>query len=143
MEFFPKKIVDVGAAIIVREKTVFIARRAPGRHLAGKWEFPGGKREAGESYGQCLRRELMEELGIRATIGDFVTESLYAYEATTIRLAAYEVKRWQGSFQLRVHDDFLFTAIDSLAGFELAPADLAIAACLVKRYDLSQGSELK
>ncbi|MEI8013877.1 MAG: 8-oxo-dGTP diphosphatase MutT [Nitrospira sp.] len=59
------KVVEVAAGLIHREGRYLIARRNPGVHLAGFWEFPGGKCEAGETLEECLRRELFEELGIR------------------------------------------------------------------------------
>ena len=59
------KIVEVAAGLVYREGRYLIARRNPGVHLAGFWEFPGGKCEPGETLEACLRRELFEELGIR------------------------------------------------------------------------------
>jgi 8-oxo-dGTP diphosphatase len=60
-----KKVVEVAAGLIHEQGRYLIARRKPGVHLAGYWEFPGGKREEGESFEECLRRELFEELSIR------------------------------------------------------------------------------
>jgi 8-oxo-dGTP diphosphatase len=62
------KLVEVAAGLIYREGRYLIARRSPGVHLAGFWEFPGGKREPGETLEACLRRELFEELGIRIDV---------------------------------------------------------------------------
>ena len=59
----------VTAGILEENGCVLIARRRPGTHMGGKWEFPGGKIEAGESPEQSLARELQEELGVRARIG--------------------------------------------------------------------------
>jgi mutator protein MutT len=59
------QVIEVAAGLIHRDGCYLIARRKPGAHLAGFWEFPGGKREAGESLTECLQRELLEELGIR------------------------------------------------------------------------------
>lgn len=73
------KIVDVTAAVIVKESAVFAAKRSPGKHLAGHWEFPGGKIEPGETPEQCLKRELKEELTIESEIGEFVAESIFDY----------------------------------------------------------------
>jgi 8-oxo-dGTP diphosphatase len=61
-------MVRVTAAVIEREGQVLIARRGEGRALAGKWEFPGGKIEPGETPEQCLVREVREEFGIEAEI---------------------------------------------------------------------------
>lgn len=58
-------VIEVAAGLIHREGRYLIARRKAGVHLAGYWEFPGGKREAGESLEECLQRELFEELNVR------------------------------------------------------------------------------
>ncbi len=57
-------IIEVAAGLIQRDGRYLIARRKAGVHLAGYWEFPGGKREHGESLEECLRRELREELNV-------------------------------------------------------------------------------
>ena len=62
------KVVKVAAGLICHEGRYLIARRNPGVHLAGFWEFPGGKCESGETLEACLRRELFEELGIRIDV---------------------------------------------------------------------------
>ena len=62
------KIVEVAAGLIRHKGRYLIARRKPGVHLAGFWEFPGGKREPGESLEECLQRELFEELSVRIEI---------------------------------------------------------------------------
>ncbi|MEQ1681781.1 MAG: 8-oxo-dGTP diphosphatase MutT [Nitrospira sp.] len=59
------QVVEVAAGLIHREGRYLITRRKPGVHLAGFWEFPGGKREMGESLTECLQRELFEELSVR------------------------------------------------------------------------------
>lgn len=62
------KVIEVAAGLIHRDGRYLIARRKPGGHLAGFWEFPGGKREPGESLTDCLQRELFEELSIRVDL---------------------------------------------------------------------------
>ncbi|HJT22671.1 MAG TPA: 8-oxo-dGTP diphosphatase MutT [Nitrospira sp.] len=62
------KVVEVAAGLICREGRYLIAKRKPGVHLAGLWEFPGGKREADETLEECLRRELFEELSIQVDV---------------------------------------------------------------------------
>ena len=61
------RVIEVAAGLIKRDRRYLIARRKAGVHLAGFWEFPGGKREVGESLADCLQRELLEELTIRTT----------------------------------------------------------------------------
>jgi 8-oxo-dGTP diphosphatase len=59
------QVIEVAVGLIHRDGRYLIARRKPGVHLAGFWEFPGGKREIGESLMECLQRELFEELSVR------------------------------------------------------------------------------
>jgi len=92
MDIKTKKQIDVTAAIIVKDHKAFAARRKQGTHLAGYWEFPGGKLEQGEAPEQCLARELQEEFKITTRIGDFVAESIYDYGSKIVRLLAYQVE---------------------------------------------------
>jgi 8-oxo-dGTP diphosphatase len=70
----------VTAAVIERGGRLLVARRPEGSHLAGCWEFPGGKCELGEMAARCLERELLEELGARAVVGEEIFRTTYAYE---------------------------------------------------------------
>jgi mutator protein MutT len=79
-------VIVVLAAIIEREGRVLLTRRAAGTHLGGLWEFPGGKCEPGETHDACLRREIEEELGADATIGEEVLVTEHAYPERTVRL---------------------------------------------------------
>ena len=74
------------AAVIERDGRFLVTRRLEGTHLAGLWEFPGGKCEPGETHEACLARELMEELGVVATIGDEILVTEHAYPERTVRL---------------------------------------------------------
>ena len=78
--------VIVVAAVIERDGTFLVARRLTGTHLAGLWEFPGGKCEPGETHEACLTRELMEELGVASTIGPEIVVTDHAYVERTVRL---------------------------------------------------------
>lgn len=123
---------DVTAAVIVRGNQVFLARRAPGENFAGGWEFPGGKVEDGESPEQCLRRELLEELGVKAEVRHLIGESIYHYGRGAIRLLAYRVDLITEEVQLRVHDDCRWVEITDLLSCDLLPADVPIAQKLME-----------
>ena len=79
----------VTAGILIRKGRVLVARRAPGEKQAGKWEFPGGKVEDGESDAQCLELELYEELGIVGKAQEHFCDSYYPYPNGEILLRCY------------------------------------------------------
>jgi 8-oxo-dGTP diphosphatase len=76
----------VTAAVIERAGGYLVTRRQRGVHLEGYWEFPGGKCEAGESLAECLRRELMEELGVDAEVGDELLAVTHDYPERRVEL---------------------------------------------------------
>ena len=79
-------LVVVVAAVIERDGRLLVSRRLKGTHLAGLWEFPGGKCEQGEPHQTCLERELAEELGVTSTVGDELLVTTHAYPERTVRL---------------------------------------------------------
>lgn len=118
---------DVTAAIILKDNKVLIAQRAPDERMAGKWEFPGGKIEPGETPRQCLIREISEELDVSVEVLDFFGESIYRYEHAEIRLLAYFCRWVSGDFSLRVHSRLEWVGRDKLSAFDFAPADIPLA----------------
>jgi 8-oxo-dGTP diphosphatase len=117
----------VTAAIIWDGEKVLIARRGPTSKLAGLWEFPGGKVEAGETPEECLKRELFEELSVDAEIGGHVCFSDYTYEHGSFRIMAFEARIMAGQLKPVAHDQLLFVLPNQLLSFELLPADIPIA----------------
>jgi mutator protein MutT len=83
------KAIDVAAGLVFREGKLLITQRHPEAHLGGLWEFPGGKREGGETFEQCLARELREELGIEILVGELVESLTHAYPEKTVNLRFY------------------------------------------------------
>jgi len=78
--------VEVAAAVIERDGRYLITRRLEGTHLAGLWEFPGGKLLPGEKPEDALRRELKEELGVEAAVGEVMETLDWAYPEKSVRL---------------------------------------------------------
>jgi mutator protein MutT len=76
----------VSAAVIERGGTFLVTRRQKGVHLAGYWEFPGGKCEPAETLGACLARELREELGAEAIVGDELLQTMHEYADHRVEL---------------------------------------------------------
>jgi mutator protein MutT len=80
---------EVVAAVIERDGHFLVTLRPDGTHLAGHWEFPGGKRDAHESHGEALRRELHEELDVVALVGERVFHITHTYPERTVELHFY------------------------------------------------------
>jgi 8-oxo-dGTP diphosphatase len=97
-----ERSVRVTAAIVRQAGKILLARRPAGAHLAGCWEFPGGKIEEGETPEQCLARELQEEFAVQADVGQFVASSHFQYDSMKIELLAYEAGFPSGAIARRL-----------------------------------------
>jgi 8-oxo-dGTP diphosphatase len=114
----------VVAALILREEKVLICQRRPDQPMALKWEFPGGKMEAGESAEEALRRELNEELGIHADIGDRVAHTRHTYRSgTAIDLQFFTVHQFQGEMTNRIFNDLRWCPLAELPRYDFLAAD--------------------
>jgi 8-oxo-dGTP diphosphatase len=122
----------VTAAVIERNGRILIARRKKGDRMEGKWEFPGGKLEGNESPEECLCRELHEEFGIEAEIGDFLLSSPYEYSHLKIELLAFRATYISGDFNLNDHDEIRWVLPSELGRYNLAGADVPVADILMK-----------
>lgn len=131
------KIIDVVAAIIEKNGKILLAQRDADSDQAGLWEFPGGKVEAGESQPQALTRELDEELGIVASVGNYVASNTWQQTERVIRLHAWRVEAFSGELQNRCHADFVWITPEQAFDYPLAPAD----APLLMAYIASLTSE--
>ena len=106
-------------------------RRAPTEPLAGEWEYPGGKFETGEDGPACLHRELAEELGIDAKIGNLITVvKMHLNSGKELELYAYEILEYSGEITLNVHDKMEWVALCNLPYHPQLPADLMISKIL-------------
>ncbi len=85
------RTITVSAAVVERDDAFLLTRRAADAHLAGRWEFPGGKREPGETGEQALAREIREELGCEADIGALLLTTEHAYPEVHVRLEFFAV----------------------------------------------------
>ncbi|HOX59824.1 MAG TPA: 8-oxo-dGTP diphosphatase MutT [Candidatus Paceibacterota bacterium] len=86
-------VIDVAAALVFRGGKLLITQRHAEAHLGGLWEFPGGKREAEETFEDCLMRELREELGIEVAVEELVESITHAYPDKTVHLRFFRC-RW-------------------------------------------------
>jgi mutator protein MutT len=90
------KIIEVSAGLIFRAGKLLITQRHADTHLGGLWEFPGGKREPGETFEQCLVRELREELGAEVNVGNLLEELTHRYPERTVLLKFFACRLKQG-----------------------------------------------
>ena len=123
----------VTAAIIRNDQGILLTRRAPGERHAGFWEFPGGKVEVGESFADCLKRELLEELGVRSEVGGILCSSEFNYDYGSIKLIALEARLAPGDFRLTSHDRIEWVEPSRLLQYQLLPADIPIAEFIMSR----------
>jgi 8-oxo-dGTP diphosphatase len=118
-----KQLVKVTAAILERDGKIIIAQRKSKDHLAGKWEFPGGKIENGETPEECLARELKEEFDIEVSVGEYLGSSVFHYDHISIELMAYRTFWDGGKINSTDHKDYQWVTINQLAEYDFAPAD--------------------
>ncbi|MFO0549128.1 MAG: (deoxy)nucleoside triphosphate pyrophosphohydrolase [Polyangiaceae bacterium] len=125
----------VAAAVLIEAGRVLLSQRRAGTHLAGAWEFPGGKVERGEDPRAALRRELVEELGITCSIGAPVEVTFHAYPSKDVLLLFFEAEREPGSPEPRALDvaDVRWARADELVDEAFPPADLAVLARVRER----------
>jgi 8-oxo-dGTP diphosphatase len=119
-------VIEVAAGIIYRDGRYLIARRKPGVHLGGYWEFPGGKREEGESLEECLHRELFEELSIRVDVPIPYRIIRHAYTERTVELHFFRCAIEQGEAAPIDCEEIRWVLPEELAQFEFPPADRVI-----------------
>jgi mutator protein MutT len=123
--------VEVAAGLLARGGAILACQRGPGRH-AGKWEFPGGKREPGESMVECLRRELREELGIEAEVGEEVWRTEHAYpDGAPIALVFFAVRNYRGVPQNRAFAAIRWVDVAALGELDFLQADRELVDHLV------------
>lgn len=126
---------QVTAAILRRGGRVLVAQRRGPEWLAGKWEFPGGKIEAGESGEACLARELREELGIEVEVGRLLGVFEHSYPQLRVALHAYGATLLEGEPVAHDHSAVRWVEPGELRDIDWAPADVPIVDAWLRRED--------
>jgi mutator protein MutT len=128
--------IEVAAGLVFRAGKLLITQRHADSHLGGRWEFPGGKREPGETFEQCLVRELREELGIEVEVGWRLESLTHAYPEKTVRLDFF-VCRWkQHEPQPLGCPAFCWITAAELRDFEFPAADARLIGALQETPEL-------
>ena len=123
------RAVLVVAAVILRDGRYLITRRQAGTHLAGYWEFPGGKVDAGETEHEALARELQEELGAGSSLGDLILRTTHHYPERSVTLAFYACTLTEEPLAV-LGQEMRWVEPGELAGLEFPPADEELIARL-------------
>ncbi|NLJ80904.1 MAG: (deoxy)nucleoside triphosphate pyrophosphohydrolase [Firmicutes bacterium] len=119
------------AAIIVKKEQILLCQRKEGA-LAGKWEFPGGKLEDGETPEECLVREIREELDLEIRVNQIYKAVHTHYDHGDFLIVGYLAEPLSGKIKLRVHADYAWVDYHRLIEYDLAEANIPIAASLKK-----------
>ncbi len=126
---------QVVAAVIEKNGRVLVCRRRPDQAHPGKWEFPGGKVELGETPAEALARELEEELGVRAVIGGELARYPYAYPGKPLFLLIFfAVREIEGEPRNRVFDAVEWAVKAELTAYDFLEGDLDFVARLAATW---------
>ena len=120
------KQIEVVAAVIIRERRVFAAQRNGKGEVGFKWEFPGGKTEPGETRQAALARELDEELGVVAKVGNYIMTVTHGYKTFHLTMHCYHVEILSGAVVLKEHLESRWLSADELDTVDWAQADLPV-----------------
>jgi mutator protein MutT len=122
----------VTAAVIERNDRFLVTRRQHGVHLAGCWEFPGGKCERGEDHAACLARELREELAVDVSVGAEVLATTHAYPDRSVELHFIRCELG-GDPAPQIGQEMRWVARADLARLEFPPADAELIRLLIRQ----------
>ena len=115
---------------------LLIAQRRAKDHLGGLWEFPGGKREAGETFEACLQRELREELGIEVSVGEMVESITHDYPGKSVHLRFFRCDWLAREPQALACQDFAWVSPEQLGDYAFPSADQRLLEMLGRRSEL-------
>jgi len=119
-------MIEVCCAIIVKEDKILATRRSPGMHLAGFWEFPGGKTETGETAEECIIREIREELNLDISIIHQLQPVEHHYPEKSILLIPFVCRITGGQIDLTDHSEYRWLAKKEISSIIWAPADIKV-----------------
>ena len=127
------KSIRVSAAVIHRDGKIFATKRGYGEYK-GKWEFPGGKREEGESGEEALYREIREELDSKVKIEKLICSTDYDYPTFHLTMGVYLSTLIEGKLTLLEHEDAKWVSLDSIDNLDWLPADWSVIDEIKKHF---------
>ena len=127
------KSIRVSAAVIHRDGKIFATQRGYGEYK-GKWEFPGGKREEGESGEEALEREIREELDSKVKIEKLICTTDYDYPTFHLTMDVYLSTLIEGKLTLLEHEDAKLVSLDSIDNLDWLPADWSVIDEIKKHF---------
>lgn len=127
-------VVNVAAAIIVKDSRILICQRAKESKCPFLWEFPGGKLEKNETMEECVVRECLEELGININVEGLYDKTVYKYHDREIAITFYKAGIIDGEVVLNVHNDAKWVEPGDLKNYVFCPPDEQV----VKKLEISE-----
>ena len=127
------KNIRVSAAVIHRDGKIFATQRGYGEYK-GKWEFPGGKREEGESGEEALYREIREELDSKVEIEKLICTTDFDYPTFHLTMDVYLASLFEGKLTLLEHEDAKWVSLDSIDNLDWLPADWSVIDEIKKHF---------
>ena len=127
------KSIRVSAAVIHRDGKIFATKRGYGEYK-GKWEFPGGKREEGESGEEGVDREIREELDSKVRIERLICTTDYDYPTFHLTMDVYLSTLIEGKLTLLEHEDAKWVSLDSIDNLDWLPADWSVIDEIKKHF---------
>jgi 8-oxo-dGTP diphosphatase len=140
MEKQEKRVRTVTAAVIERDGKVLVARRKPELVAGGLWEFPGGKLEAGETPERGLARELAEELGVPARVGEHLCTVPFSGEIASFELVVFRTELLGEDLRLTDHDEVRWLAPGDMDEAEFSKPDRPVVRLLARREGPAGGT---
>ena len=127
-----KPRIEVGAAVVFNHGTILISQRDDSSHLSGLWEFPGGKREDNETFEECVRREIQEELNVEVAVQDLFEAVEYEYAEKIVLLKFYRCQYVSGEAKALGCRQFQWVPPSKLLSYTFPPANELVIQKLIQ-----------